>query len=253
MTLTHEDAALTWREPEAGPALRGTLIVLPVRGESPTVYERFGRRLSVDSYRVHAVTAPSEDPERVAGLVTALLDDADPALPRVLVGSDVGALYAAQWVARTRVDGVSGLILAGLPTVAVAGAAIGWDEELQVRTACPTHQARISTGVVQPGQLSQAIAQELFEAARPQRIAVPVLGLHGGDDAISPLADARSWYEHVPRSELVSVTGGRHDALNDATHRSVAATVVLFLERLKLGADLAPIVVAETLTRGTRS
>ncbi len=253
MTLTHEDAAVTWPEPESGPPLRGTLIVVPGRGEAPTVYERFGRRLAVDSYRVHAVSAPSDDPDRAAGLVTALLEDADPALPRVLVGSDVGALYAAQWVARSRVDGVSGLILAGLPTVGAAGAAIGWDEELLARTACPTHQARISTGVVQPGQLAQGIDEELFEGARPQRIAVPVLGLHGRDDTISQLADARAWYEQVPRAELVSITGGRHDALNDATHRSVAATVVLFLERLKLGADLAPIVVAESLNKDARS
>jgi hypothetical protein len=32
--------------------------------------------------------------------------------------------------------------------------------------------------------------------------------------------------------------------LNDVTHRSVAATIVLFLERLKLGADL-PVIVRD--------
>jgi hypothetical protein len=45
----------------------------------------------------------------------------------------------------------------------------------------------------------------------------------------------------------VSITGGKHDALNDATHRTAAATVVLFLERLRLGADLPPIAVSEQL------
>lgn len=34
-----------WDEP-AGPAPRGTLIVLPGRGETPTSYRRFGRRLA---------------------------------------------------------------------------------------------------------------------------------------------------------------------------------------------------------------
>jgi hypothetical protein len=34
------------------------------------------------------------------------------------------------------------------------------------------------------------------------------------------------------------IVGGRHDVLNDLSHRTVAATIVLFLERLRLGADL---------------
>jgi hypothetical protein len=39
----------------------------------------------------------------------------------------------------------------------------------------------------------------------------------------------------------VTFNGGRHDVLNDALHRTAAATVVLFLERLRLSADLPPI------------
>jgi alpha-beta hydrolase superfamily lysophospholipase len=74
-----------------------------------------------------------------------------------------------------------------------------------------------------------------------------VLGLHGGDDPISPLKAARDFYAAVPRAELVSIAGGRHDVLNDQTHRTVAATVVLFLERLRAGSALAPIAVTEKL------
>jgi hypothetical protein len=40
------------------------------------------------------------------------------------------------------------------------------------------------------------------------------------------------------------VEGGRHDVLNDATHRCVAATIVLFLESLRLGPELPEIVRA---------
>jgi pimeloyl-ACP methyl ester carboxylesterase len=61
-----------------------------------------------------------------------------------------------------------------------------------------------------------------------------VLGLHGEDDVISPLAEAGVLYPGT----LVTIAGGRHDVLNDVTHRTVAATVVLFLERLRLGAGL---------------
>ncbi len=43
----------------------------------------------------------------------------------------------------------------------------------------------------------------------------------------------------MPRAELVSITGAPHDVLNDQTHRTAAATVVLFLERLRAGQSLA--------------
>jgi hypothetical protein len=61
----------------------------------------------------------------------------------------------------------------------------------------------------------------------------------------SALAVAREKYATAPRAELVSIAGGRHDAFNDIMHRTVAATVILFLERLRNGAGLAPIAVRE--------
>jgi pimeloyl-ACP methyl ester carboxylesterase len=74
---------------------------------------------------------------------------------------------------------------------------------------------------------------------------VPILGLHGADDRVSPLVGARERYARAPAAELASVTGGCHDVLNDETHRSVAATVVLFLERLRAGVGLVRIVRPE--------
>jgi hypothetical protein len=77
----------------------------------------------------------------------------------------------------------------------------------------------------------------------------PILGIHGTDDPVSPLAAARVRYAAAPSAELISIAGGRHDALNDVTHRTVAATIVLFLERLRLrlGAELPRIAIRETL------
>ena len=60
---TPDDTVVTWWE-SGSAALRGTVVVLPGRGEAPGVYERFGRRLAADSYRVHALPAPSDDPDR---------------------------------------------------------------------------------------------------------------------------------------------------------------------------------------------
>jgi pimeloyl-ACP methyl ester carboxylesterase len=241
----------SWDEP-AGIAPRGTVVVVPGRGEHPVVYERFGRRIAADGYRVHAVPDPVIDAERVVRRITTVLDDAPG--PVVLAGSDSGALFAALLVAEGALPAgrVAGLLLAGLPTpvadrAAAASSRPDWEQELEVRTACPTHQARLrGDDAVRRGELTRSLPAEWFARARPSAIGVPVLGLHGGDDAISPLAAARNWYAQVPTAQLVSIAGGRHDALNDQTHRTAAASVVLFLERLRLrpdvpGADLPEI------------
>jgi hypothetical protein len=59
---------------------------------------------------------------------------------------------------------------------------------------------------------------------------------------VSPLETAREAYRALGVDELAVVDGGLHDALNDVTHRSVAATIVLFLERVKAAAAADPIV-----------
>lgn len=69
---------------------------------------------------------------------------------------------------------------------------------------------------------------------------VPVLALHGTDDTVSPLEAAREAYAGSD-VRLVTFNGGRHDVLNDALHRTAAATVVLFLERLRLSPELPAI------------
>ena len=86
-----------------------------------------------------------------------------------------------------------------------------------------------------------------LDLADLKAVAVPVLGIHGAADSISPLAAAREKYAAAPHAELVSIADGRHDAFNDITHRTAAATIILFLERLRLGTDLPPIAVREEL------
>ncbi|OLT18177.1 hypothetical protein BJF78_12065 [Pseudonocardia sp. CNS-139] len=133
-------------------------------------------------------------------------------------------------------------MLAGLPVAPTAGrpdggwAASGWAGEVEARTACPTHQALLDTDErLRRGALAEQVPAAWHRRADPARIGVPVLGLHGAADTVTPLDAARGWYARVPDAELVSIAGGRHDALNDQTHRTAAATVVLFLERLRAG------------------
>ena len=229
----------SWDEPE-GLAARGTLIVLAGRGEHGGVYERFGRRLGYDAYRVRALGDPAADPAVLEQAAKLLAYESLPG-PKVLVGSDTGARYALQ-LAAEQTAGIDALILAGLPTGAwTAGS---WEEEAAARTACPTHQGRLTND---PEFRRGAIdnAPELPEP-RLDLVRVPVLALHGRDDTISPLDRALNVYDGHPNVHTVTFVDGRHDVLNDALHRTVAATVVLFLERLRLSPELPAI--AEALT-----
>ena len=83
----------SWLPPTPGPAVRGTVILLPGRGEHAGVYERFGRRLAFDAYAVHAISvSPDDDPADLRDQVAALAAEA--VAPVVLAGSDTGALHA---------------------------------------------------------------------------------------------------------------------------------------------------------------
>jgi hypothetical protein len=57
--------------------------------------------------------------------------------PRILAGSDTGALFAAGLAASGQVPGLDAFILAGLPIAEADDSAGSWDQELDLRTACP--------------------------------------------------------------------------------------------------------------------
>jgi alpha-beta hydrolase superfamily lysophospholipase len=256
MTVADQDTAIaSWDEP-AGLMARGTLIVVPGRGEQPGVYERLGRRLASDAYRVRVVTDPTADLALATAEVTGLLGEATSVAPRVLVGSDTGALFAAGLLASGQVAGVDALILAGLPVSAEAaaaapgagaagGSAADFENELDSRTTCPTHRARLAGPELRRGALYEPVPGGWDERADLTAIGVPILGLHGAEDPISPLAAVRPRFAAAPDAELVSITGTRHDALNNMTHRTAAAIIVLFLERLRQDGHRAPIAITE--------
>ena len=248
MTQPDQPAVASWTEPE-GLNPRGTVIVVPGRGEEPGVYERFGRRISADAYRVYAVANPVDDPAAAEAQVRGLLDGPKPV---VLAGSDTGALFAAGLVASGRLPGADALVLAGFPTETAEadsddGTANDWEAELGARTSCPTHRGKLAGDVLRRGALYEPVPDGWAEQADLKAVPLPILGIHGAADPVSPLGEAREKYAAAPRAELVSITGGVHDAFNDITHRTAAATVILFLERLRNGKDLAPIAVPESL------
>lgn len=216
-------APVLW-EPPAAVRVRGTLAVVAGAGESARVYERFGRRISVDGYVVGVFeTAHATDAAGwLAGAENA---------PRVLVGSDRGAAAVLALAASAEVDG---LIVAGVPV------ASGAEADAAQRTACPVHLGVL--GGDDARATAPAPEVDVPEPAALAAITVPVLAIHGGADPVAPFATARDTLAVIPALELVETVDGLHDALNDQTHRSVAATVVLWLERLRGAGVHTPIV-----------
>ncbi|MFE2302852.1 alpha/beta hydrolase [Streptomyces sp. NPDC059445] len=238
-----------------GLLVRGTILVVPGRGETRATYARFGGRLAADAYRVRVVDPPALDAgdpaasltELEARLAEAVEDTASPdgvARPVVLVGADSGALALAALLGGARTPAAwwpNALVLAGLPGPSARTAAAGgtWDAELDVRTSCPTHRGRLSQDPgVRRGSLDDALPDSLIGAAYDSESPLPTLLLVGDSD---PLADDEALArlaKSLPLARLSVVHGAHHDVLNDLQHRSVAAEVVSFLEALR--GDLRP-------------
>ncbi|RLV50397.1 alpha/beta hydrolase [Nocardioides mangrovicus] len=228
----------TWDEP-AGATARGTLIVLPGRGETVVAYERFGRRLSGDAYKVRLVPVDLADLDATRAQIEAVLADESLPSPKVLVGADSGATLAALLSGVAGVDAVvlAGLALPGL--VPDSDAPQSWEAEIEARSACPVHRSVIGADAgFERGRLADALPWAEVDLA----VAVPALVLHGTADPVTPVAAALTPFLDADHVRVRAVEGGRHDVLNDVSHRSVAASVVLFLESLRLGADLPAVV-----------
>ncbi len=236
MTVT--SAAVPVRhEPPSTVRVRGALAVVAGGGESARVYERFGRRLAVDGYVVAVFEAAASD-----GAARWLAEQEH--APRILVGSDRGAAAVlALAAAGAEADGI---IVAGTPA-GPAGEA--WAEP-SLRTACPVHLGVLGDPVARAGApASEGAVPEVAvpDAAALRTITAPVLAIHGGADALAPFAAVREILAALPRLELVETVDGLHDALNDQSHRSVAATIVLWLERLR-GAGIPHPIVRKATT-----
>ncbi|WP_405495485.1 alpha/beta hydrolase [Streptomyces sp. NBC_00096] len=235
---------------------RGTVIVVPGRGETRGTYARFGKRLAADAYRVRVVDpprdgaeAPAGSPEafgaRLAQAVAGTAADGGVVRPLVLVGADLGAAAVAALLAgEAQALEPDGVVLAGLPGHAT-GSVDTWDAELDVRTSCPTHRGVLSEDAeVRRGSLGEPVPDALLDAAYGGTVAAPTLLLVGDADPLADREGLARVAKSLPRARLSLVRGAHHDVLNDVQHRSVAAEVVTFLETVRGG--LVPQVVVES-------
>jgi alpha-beta hydrolase superfamily lysophospholipase len=77
--------------------------------------------------------------------------------------------------------------------------------------------------------LATALSQAWAEMDAFRQVTLPVLFVHGADDPIVPVADAREWASRLARARLAEFAGARHDILNETVHREVAAAVTDFI------------------------
>ncbi|UYM07745.1 alpha/beta hydrolase [Solicola gregarius] len=229
--------AKAWNEPVGGTP-RGTLVVLPGRGETAASYGRFGARMSADAYRVRLATVDLDDLDATRAEIEKLLADESLPDPKVLVGADSGATLAATLLDEVAADAA---VIVGLALPDSVGVD-GWDAEVDARTACPVHRKVIGEDAdFGRGALSDPLPWTSTAIPASEK---PVLALHGTADPVTPAASAAASYAGARNARVRLVDGGRHDVLNDLSHRSVAATIVLFLESLRLGPDLPDVVSA---------
>lgn len=259
---TQQDLRHTDHFGPRGPAARGTVVVVPGRGETRDTYTRLGKRLAADAYRVRVMDAArldARDPDgsltrlgaRIADAVAGTADpDGAVAHPVILVGADTGAVAVAALLGREDGAGTARLrpdavVLAGLPARTAASSSGGWDDELDVRTFCPAHRATLTDDAAfGRGALHEAVPERLLAAARASEADVPALILSGDADPLADRDALTRTAKSLPRARLSVVRDAHHDVLNDMQHRSVAAEIVTFLETLRNG--LVPLVTVES-------
>lgn len=219
--------------------VRGHVVVYQGRGDSAAHYRRLAARLAVDGYATEVPVQAPESTEEAAAAWNALAADWNTDLPLLAIGADTGAGFLADASAHGLLGPAPrGIVLAGLASDAQVIAA---QDDLALRSACPVHRGVVESST--SGDLPTSPIRPLWPESAPP---VPILVIHGHDDAITPIHAARDLLSGWA-VELSVVASGLHDVLNDVHHRSVSAEIITFAERLRLDPQAAPILQRELL------
>ena len=235
------------------------VVLLHGFGEQLGLYEPLAHRLTADGAAVHAMDAMGHgrsEGERAVLDVDAYVDgarrladlarDRHPGRPVALIGHSAGGLAAYLLAVRAPCT-ADALVLSGAPlrplpwVVDLLAAGGGDDEGFDPTEVLSTHPAYVHALLHDPlvwrgGFPSRTLRS--IAAAWPEAGAaisrglpdLPVLLVHGEEDEVVPVADARASAARLPRARLATFPGDLHDVLNehdrDAVHDVVADFVL---------------------------
>ena len=236
--------------------VHGVAVLLHGYGEHLGLYDALGRRLARDGIAVHAMDAVGHgrsDGERAliadwnhyvddARVLVALARKQHPGRPLVLLGHSGGA--ATAYLLALRSPGIArAVVLSGAPLRPVPWADdLGEDDEVDIDPSemFSTHPEYVHALLHDPltwhggfrPETVRALAAtwpEIAAGLAAGRPDVPVLFVHGEEDPVVPIDDARANAAALPQARLVVLPGDLHDVLNehdrDVVHESVTAFV----------------------------
>jgi alpha-beta hydrolase superfamily lysophospholipase len=169
-----------------------------------------------------------------------------PGLPLVLIGHSMGGLIATRY-AQQHGDRLTALVLSGpavganpgiemlltmdpIPDIPIDPSMLSRDPEVGRSYA---DDPLVWHGPFKRATLAAMVAVGRASAEGPSFGALPVLWLHGEDDALVPIAETRPAVERLAgeRLEAIVYPGARHEVLNETNRDEVLAAVTSFIDR----------------------
>ena len=179
-------------------------------------------------------------------LVARLARDENPGLPLVVIGHSMGGLIAARYAQAHRGD-LAALVLSGpilaanpdfealaemdpMPEVPIDPAVLSRDPAVG--------EAYIADPLVYNGPFKAPTLRAMFGAVHaladePGFGTLPVLWIHGEEDALAPLAPTAEAFEHLrgDATEQKVYSEARHEIFNETNRSEVLDDVVEFVNR----------------------
>jgi alpha-beta hydrolase superfamily lysophospholipase len=179
-------------------------------------------------------------------LVAQLARDEHPGLPVVVIGHSMGGLIAARY-AQAHPDELAALVLSGpvigrnpelealvemdpMPEVPIDPAVLSRDPAVG--------EAYLADPLVYNGPFKAQTLRALFAAVEalahaPGLGSLPVLWIHGEEDALAPHAATKEAFDHLrgEASEQKVYSGARHEIFNETNRDEVLEDVISFIDR----------------------
>jgi alpha-beta hydrolase superfamily lysophospholipase len=179
-------------------------------------------------------------------LIAEIARGAHPGLPVVLIGHSMGGLVATRY-AQTHTGELAALVLSGpviggnpeiqalleleqIPEVPIDPDVLSRDPEVGAAYAA---DPLVYSGPFQRTTLESLFAGMDRVAEGPGFGELPVLWIHGSDDALAPLEPTRAAIERMrgPRTEEKIYEGARHEIFNETNRQEVLDDAIAFIKR----------------------